>query len=353
MDQTETLAPQVVYRGRGSLFGLLLRNLGLNIVTLGFYRFWGRTRLRRYLWSNIEVLGDPLAYTGTGMELFKGFLIALCVLAPYFIAVNLLTTLVAGNMLAVRLVSFSTSIVFLFLYQFAVYRARRYRLSRTMWRGIRCGQDGSAAGYAVQVICWMALIGLTLGVYYPWMRMNQQARLLRHTVVGDQRVEFDGRGRDLLGPWLIVMATLGLAYIWCRVREFRYVMAHTQVGEVRFDSALPFWPVFRRFVLAPILVLAGWFLFIFVVGFIVEMWMFVIGVNPRGFSKYYGFIGFISFFVLFSLLIWPLIYVPILRQICATLHIENPNGLSAIVQSTQAVPATGEGIADAFDVGLG
>ena len=78
---TPTPSP-VVWRGRGSVLLLLLKNLGLNIVTMGFYRFWARTRLRRFLWSNVEVLGDPLLYSGTGMELFKGFLRALVVIVP-------------------------------------------------------------------------------------------------------------------------------------------------------------------------------------------------------------------------------------------------------------------------------
>ena len=49
----------------------------LNIVTLSFYRFWGKTRVRKYLWGQTSLLGDPLEYTGTGEELFKGFMIVL------------------------------------------------------------------------------------------------------------------------------------------------------------------------------------------------------------------------------------------------------------------------------------
>ena len=32
----------------------------LNIVTLSFYRFWGKTRVRKYLWGQTSLLGDPL-----------------------------------------------------------------------------------------------------------------------------------------------------------------------------------------------------------------------------------------------------------------------------------------------------
>ena len=65
-----------VYDGRlGEIYGIFIKNLLLGIVTLGFYRFWGRTNLRRYIWSRVSLRGDRFEYTGTGGELFQGFLI--------------------------------------------------------------------------------------------------------------------------------------------------------------------------------------------------------------------------------------------------------------------------------------
>lgn len=67
-----------VYDGRlGELYVLFIKNLLLTIITLGIYRFWAKTRVRRYLWSHTSLFGDRFEYTGTGKELFLGFLIAL------------------------------------------------------------------------------------------------------------------------------------------------------------------------------------------------------------------------------------------------------------------------------------
>ncbi len=44
-------------------------------------------------------------------------------------------------------ISFVTLFV---LGQYALYRGRRYRAMRTLWRGIRLGQDGSASVYAAR-----------------------------------------------------------------------------------------------------------------------------------------------------------------------------------------------------------
>ncbi len=39
-------------------FALSLRGAALELVTLGFYRFWLATDMRRHLWSNTTVEGD-------------------------------------------------------------------------------------------------------------------------------------------------------------------------------------------------------------------------------------------------------------------------------------------------------
>ncbi len=56
----------------GELFGIYLVNALLSIVTLNVYYFWGKTKLRRYLWSHTQFMGDRFEYLGTGKELFKG-----------------------------------------------------------------------------------------------------------------------------------------------------------------------------------------------------------------------------------------------------------------------------------------
>src|SRR6266566_3566292 len=63
---------------------LLARGAGLLLVTLGIYRFWLATDVRRYLWNNTEIAGDTLEYVGTARELLIGFLIAIVFLVPIY-----------------------------------------------------------------------------------------------------------------------------------------------------------------------------------------------------------------------------------------------------------------------------
>src|SRR5262245_59455913 len=61
----------------GEVAALAAKNALLSLVTLTLYRFWARASMRRRLWARTSVLGDPLEYSGTGWELFRGFLISL------------------------------------------------------------------------------------------------------------------------------------------------------------------------------------------------------------------------------------------------------------------------------------
>src|SRR3984893_6042870 len=125
----------VSYSGdRGEFFGLVTRGAALELITVGFYRFWLATHIRRHLWSNTHIDGDAAEYTGRGKELLIGFLIALAIIVPVYVA-YFVASLEAGPLQALRSFPF---LRFFFLFgQFGVFRAGRYRLTRTVWRGVR------------------------------------------------------------------------------------------------------------------------------------------------------------------------------------------------------------------------
>src|SRR6202795_4570074 len=138
----------VSYSGdRGEFFHLVTRGACLELVTVGFYRFWLATDIRRHLWSNTHIDGDAAEYTGRARELLIGFLIALAIIVPVYLAYFL------AGLEAERVKAFGSFPLLAFLYvfgQFAIYRARRYRLTRTVWRGVRFWMSGSGWAYAAR-----------------------------------------------------------------------------------------------------------------------------------------------------------------------------------------------------------
>src|ERR1700683_3012615 len=65
---------------------LRIKGAALVMVTLGIYRFWLATDVRRYLWSNTEIAGDTLEYSGLATELLVGFLLAIAIVVPLYTA---------------------------------------------------------------------------------------------------------------------------------------------------------------------------------------------------------------------------------------------------------------------------
>ena len=71
---------------RGEFRRLVTRGALLELITVGFYRFCLATDIRRHLWSHTTVDDDAFEYTGRGKELLIGFLFALAILVPVYLA---------------------------------------------------------------------------------------------------------------------------------------------------------------------------------------------------------------------------------------------------------------------------
>ncbi|MHA6724127.1 YjgN family protein [Sphingomonas sp. RS2018] len=145
-------------------------NLLLMIVTLGIYRFWAKTRERRYLWAHTRFIDDRLEWTGTGKELFIGFVLVLLVIGVPMLLLQLgIQALIARDQaLFAGLLGILFYLAILFLFGLARFRALRYRLSRTVWHGISGGSDDQGFDYAVQAT-WMPIVGgFALGLLIPW-----------------------------------------------------------------------------------------------------------------------------------------------------------------------------------------
>src|SRR5262244_4057407 len=115
---------------RNEFIRLASRGAALELVTAGFYRFWLATDIRRHLWSNTMIDGDAAEYTGSGKELLIGFLFAMAILVPIYLVYFLITIEVERFR---AFASIPLLIAFYAFGQFAIYRARRYRLTRTVW----------------------------------------------------------------------------------------------------------------------------------------------------------------------------------------------------------------------------
>ncbi len=267
----------VIYDGsRGRLFGLALGRMALTILTLGVGRFWMTTRLRRHYWASIRIDGSPLEYTGRAMEKLIGFLVAVVVLAVYLSLANLTLTFAGLAWLEGNIVGLQLPLLALLPALFwARYRARRYILARTRWRGVRFGLAPGAWGYAWRAMAWWGAAVASLGLLYPLT----QHRLARYTTArsyfGDLRFAQEGGAGPLMRSWLwvwlpaaglgalaavyaargeepgqeaalapLVLLFIAMGFVRHQVFSFRHLNSlKTLGGKTRFSVSLGFWRV--------------------------------------------------------------------------------------------------------------
>jgi uncharacterized membrane protein YjgN (DUF898 family) len=213
------------------------------------------------LWSNTDIGDDAAEYTGRGKELLLGFLFALAILVPIYLVYFLI------GLEAERAKAFASLPLFLFFYlfgQFAIYRARRYRMTRTVWCGVRFWMGGSAWAYAARAALWGILVILTVGLMLPWREAALERYKMRHSYYGDLAGSFEGRGLEFFkrGWWLWLLGVLSLAFmVWATVKkvpaapfllmvatpfaygafkavEWRWWLSGIRFGDVWLESAL-------------------------------------------------------------------------------------------------------------------
>ena len=298
----------------GTLLGIHVVNVLLILVTLGVYYFWAKTRVRRYLFSQTQFEADRFAYHGTAKELLLGFLKAFVVfLFPIIVLLGVRDW--PGVNANIKAVAASlASILFFIFTPVAIVGSRRYRLSRTSWRGIRFSFRGKAWNFIRIFIKGSFLTGLTFGLYYPVYLTRRQAFMVSHSYFGNEPFEFDGRGRDLLGNYLLALVltlpTLGLCWVWFVARKRRFFWNHTRFGSARFRST----------------VTGGALLGLYVVNGLL--------------------------LVLTLGLAWPWVRVRNIRFGFRYLALEGPLDLERIQQQAQFASATGEGLAGFLDTGF-
>ncbi len=377
---------------RGPLFKLLVKNAVFNLLTLWIYRFWAKTWVRRYFWNNIRIDRDPLEYTGLPSELFFGFLIVLAILAPLGLAYEVVrTVLESASEAAQSAADIAYTLVLLVLIQVAFYRMWRYRLTRTTWRGIRFGLDGSTWHFLGLSVGWTLLTVLTLGMAYPWMRVALMRYRIQHTRFGQTRFGFAGSGKALFGPFLLafglpVVLTLAFLeanpdlggavadlfaagtvpefhapalplvwlaapflYIWYRVREFRYMVGCTRFADVSFASAARSARIIWMSVLT-VGAIIGLAAAIIGLGAVVAGGVFSLAADSPAGALVVP-LAVVLFISLVSVPSYLILRYEIVAHVCRTLEISDMAAFGRVVQSTEDVPATGEGLADAFDVG--
>ncbi len=377
------------------MFWLAIKTGFLTILTLGFYRFWMKTRLRRWYWSAIRPGGHPLEYVGDPIEKLLGFLFAVVVLAFYIGIVNLILMFASFSLFQDNFAAYATSLVGVIpLWFFAQYRARRYILARTRWRGLRFGQEPGAWGYAWRaVLHWIVTI-LSLGLLMPRMTFWLEKYKADRTEYGTARMTQGGSWTmlypamkplflalviGLLGGAAILFENLAVGTGMCviagfvalyglvyyRVETLRRLTNSKTVRGIALHLSPNAFRVMMIYVLGTLLAGAAVFVPLVILGILLlliqsadllsEMGLEDMVAPIAGLGRYAIIAAsvtiYFTIFLLWSALTNVFVTLPVMRHYFSTLTLSPTAAIDAIRQRPRDEFEEAEGFADALDVG--
>lgn len=365
------------------------------MLTLGFYRFWMRTRLRRWYWSSIRPGGHPLEYVGDPVEKLLGFLFAVVVLAFYIGIVNLILMFASFSLFQGNFAAYATSVVGVIpLWFFAQYRARRYILARTRWRGLRFGLEPGAWGYAWRAVLHWTVTILSLGLLLPRMTFWLEKYKTDRTFFGTARMSQGGTWKMLypsMKPMFLALAIalaggaaflfenipvgIGLCVlagfvgfyglVYYRVDSMRRLTETKTVNGVAFTLSPSAFRVLMIYVVGGFLASAAVFIPLVILGMLLllvqsgdvltEMGMEDMIAPIAGMGRY-AIIGlsvmiYFTIFLLWSALTNVFITLPVIRHYFSSFALSPETAVADIRQRPRDEFAEAEGFADALDVG--
>ena len=377
------------YKGQKSeLFKIALKTGILTTITLGIYRFWAKTKVRQYIWSSAAAGQDRFEYHGTGFEKFFGFLIAIVVLAIYLGFVQLILIYFGLNLFqmtddptqvfAQTAAIYLNVLAILPLVAYARYTARRYKMTRTSWRGIRFGMDGHVWGYIWRDLFYSFLALVSLGVLTPLSTFRLEKYMTEQSYFGSARLEQNGKWTELYPAmkyiffgvacliaaafisvstliFASIVGVLGYIVLLCglvhyKVQSFGYLTKNKILNKtISFNAAPETKAILSIYILGGILIVLTIGLFGAVFGGVTFALFSAWSIGVLGIL--FAIFTYLGIYVLANALSLVWITQPVLEHMFSTVMLNNRSDLEKISKSVKKTTSDAEGFADALDIG--
>jgi len=283
------------------------------------------------------------------------------------------------------------------IYFYAQYRARRYVLARTRWRGLRFGIEPAAWSYAWRAMLhWLATL-LSLGILLPRQVFWLEKFRIDRTWYGQARFHQGGRWTMLLrearqmyvgmaitalsiagGVWfdegMFALLALGLPWLLVgflrfRVGAFRRMAAEKRLGDgLSFDARPRTGRVLGIYLLGGLLTYGS--LFLLLTGLVIVAMIVLAAIDPapmngddltalfrspdpilRWGAVGGAALGYFGLFILWGVLSQTFITLPLLRHYAETVRVTGSHHLAAVEQRARDAFSEAEGFAEALDIG--
>lgn len=233
----------------GHLYWLLIKMLLLNIVTFGFYTFWGYSNIRSYITRSISIKDSRYCYHGTGLDLMVGFIKIMFGFGILIIFEGII--LKAG----VHFIGWSSDwyiisnlalgyVLLLSFLSYVLWRTSTYHMAHTSWRGVRYRLSGKAWDFMKLVMKSIFLNIITLGVIAHKTMPALYAYIFNNLHFGNQTYRLKLKENPLLWSNIISLIlfipTLGLSRVWYITKFRQYVYGNLEFMDLKFQNTITF-----------------------------------------------------------------------------------------------------------------
>jgi uncharacterized membrane protein YjgN (DUF898 family) len=350
---------RLVFHGSGgSLFGIHIVNIFLTLLTLGVYYFWGKAKVRNYLFGQSEFAGDRFAYHGTGRELFTGFLKAAIIFGTISALFRAAPLFPGGIAVKIAAMLLAYALLFMFI-PLAMVGTRRYRLSRSSWRGIRFSFRGKTNAFIKLFLRGTLLSLFTFGIYYPFFLTRQYAFMTDGAYFGNRKFAFDGEGKGIFPFYIRAMAIWALWIVLVAIAMPVTAIFIGKDGVQQFGSKQMAMPV-----IFGVIILASALVFFYLKSYLsAKQLSYFWNHTTIDTARFQSTIGFHPLFLLtltnFFLLIvtlgfaWPWAAARKARFYMSNIRLEGAIDLQAVQQEAQPASPTGDALGGLLDVDIG
>lgn len=221
----------LAFYGKGyEYFKIQIVNTILNILSLSLYYPWAKERSLKYLYNKNTFEDTPFVFSGTGKEMFKGYIKALAILVALYGAFFYLTL---NDHAGLALLLLYVGI--LSLLPVAIHGSYRYRMAKSSWRGIRFGYSGNLGELVGLFFKGLLFTILTVGIYSAWFTISLRRYILSNIRVGNAQFVYTGDGTDYfimnLKGYFLTLFTFGIYLFWWQKEQFEFFVNNLRLEQ--------------------------------------------------------------------------------------------------------------------------
>ena len=338
---------QLEFSGSGTeYFKIWIVNILLTMLTLGIYNAWAKVRTKNYFYRNTHLAGSSFRYLASPWSILKGQLIAFGVVILWVLGVQL-------HMLP-PVATIALVIVVVVLIPWIVVRSLMFNAYNSAYRNIRFGFKPVYGESYTALYGWYLLTALTLGLLFPVMQQRIHKLIFNNHTYGKQEFRFNAT----LGPYYkVYLIALGgiLAVGFVFYMIVNTILVPSSQSSSQAEVLIVLSMVYLA-LLIPIL-----FIGIYVQVSLANIVFNGTNVGDHGFNSRLDVLPMAKLIIVNTILTlltlgiyYPWAKVKMTRYVLSRLSIEVEGDLNSIIADEERnISSAGEGLAEAFDVGIG